>query len=239
MFRQECPETLSKSKMNSRVHKIYFFASLFTLTLILKGFLCERICAEEVEPEDTYTYVKPTPLTQKHIIDEILSGTGGGLVLGLTGGYLGFLKDETEPKGCKYFPKYTVYGAVISYTIGSSIGVFFWGNRGDERGSFPATLTGAILGPIIGYGIGTLLQKFLRLSSIYPSGIGFNAGPPIGATIGFNLTRKKRIPLETNDALFNFQDGKLAFSLPQINLTHSKVNSMNLTEKIDLVRISF
>ena len=225
--------------MNSLFHKRYFFTFLFSSILILEGLLCDIISAEEIEPKVTYTYVKPDPLTQKQIIDEILSGTGGGLVLGLTGGYLGFLKDETEPKGCKYFPKYTVYGAVTGYIIGSSIGVYFLGNRGDERGLYLATLAGSILGPFIGAGIGAFLQRFLKLSNSTPAGIGFLAGPPIGATIGFNLTRKKRIPLETNDALFNFQDGKLAFSLPQINLTHSKVDSMNLTEKIDLVRISF
>ncbi len=72
--------------------------------------------------------------------------------------------------------------------LGSSIGVYLVGNIGNETGDFLATLGGGILGGLAGIFIFTAIIKDLD------NGAVVLVGPPIGATIGFNLTRRYKSP---------------------------------------------
>ncbi|MCH8293297.1 hypothetical protein IH992_19625 [Candidatus Poribacteria bacterium] len=91
-----------------------------------------------------------------------------------------------------------IVGSVIA-TLGSSLCVYGVGNIGRETGSFLATLTISIL--VGGLAYGTL--AFLSFSSSshgFPGAIRMVValvamiGPSIGATIGFNRTRRYKSP---------------------------------------------
>jgi len=99
----------------------------------------------------------------------------GGIVLGIAGANAGSC-DEDDVVICEG----KLGNAIIGLSLGSAVGVSLVGNIGDAKGSFPATLGGSFIGLLVG--IATLT-----------SGSGdwwpLLAGPPIGATIGFNMTR--------------------------------------------------
>ncbi len=194
----------------------------------------------ESESAVTYIYVPVDSLTEEFFLEQLLSGAGGSVAFGLLGGYIGYLKDEREPHGCSYFPMYTFYGALAGATIGSSIGVYFYSNRGETRGSYLATLAGATVGPIVGAGIGTFFSWLLKEKGSKIVSIGFFSGFPLGATMGFNLTRKKRIAIETNDALLNFRNGKFALSIPKMEPNISQMDSGFVVQQhVSLLRINF
>ena len=72
-------------------------------------------------------------------------------------------------------------GGIIGYPLGSALGVYAVGNK---TGSFPATLGGSFLGLLLGLGA-TIVSD----GSLWPL---LFVGPPIGATIGFNMTAAER-----------------------------------------------
>ncbi len=96
-----------------------------------------------------------------------------------------------------------------SYVIGSAIDVNFAGNLFNEKANFLATLTGGTLGMLIGYIIPHSLWDGYEP-------FGFIPGVPMGATIGFNITRKYRTPPLHENGLLNFRDGKTFLEIPII-----------------------
>jgi len=120
------------------------------------------------------------PLSVGRIVGEILAGGVGGVVVGFVGLVVGinyaFARDLPMGK-CNPVVGYAIR---IGSVLGSTIGVYVVGNIGNETGSFLATLGGSILGGLVGWSISGTEAGFVALVF----------GPPIGATLGFNLTRK-------------------------------------------------
>jgi len=162
-----------------------------------------------VEPKEQRSE-KP-PLSGDRIAGEILAGGAGGIAVGFAGMFIGsklagcryglFGRDECSPLGA-------ITGGLIGYPLGSAIGVYCVGNIGNETGSCLATLGGSILAlGVLGLGARVILaytpsdglSQDLAIYCLF-------ASPLIGATIGFNLTRRYKSPsAESETALINFR----------------------------------
>ena len=83
------------------------------------------------------------------------------------------------------------------YVLGGAIGVYFVGSRGNETGSFLATLGGSLLGlfvmAILYFYIKAAEDMMLGIEKIVLWPLVFIAAPVI-ATLGFNLTRRYKEP---------------------------------------------
>ncbi len=116
------------------------------------------------------------PLSAMRITGEALAGGVGELAVYLIG-------ESVEPQ----IGQGSVLAWLISTPVACATGVYLVGNMRDETGSFLATLAGGILGWIAGIaGDAFLWESGHRLSAT----IVLAASSPIGAIIGFNLTRK-------------------------------------------------
>jgi MFS family permease len=109
------------------------------------------------------------PLSPARVAGEVLAGIVGGLAAAAAAAVAAFLAfvlwEEGEPSEWGEFAFF--FGilppvVLITYSLGSAIGVYLVGKRGNQTGSFWATLAGSFLG--------------LPLA-------------PVAGTIGFNLTR--------------------------------------------------
>ncbi len=102
------------------------------------------------------------------------------------------------------------YGVPIGLIFGSAYGVYAVGNIGNQTGSFKATLGGSFLGFLGGVGAAACLAELYDTNQFFPAqGYCLLAGPPIGATIGFNLTRRYKSPPASKTALINIRDGQM------------------------------
>ena len=83
------------------------------------------------------------------------------------------------------------------YVLGGAVGVYFVGRRGDETGSFLATLGGSLLGlfvmALLYFYLGAAGDMMLGIEKIVLWPLVFLAAP-IMATLGFNLTRRYKEP---------------------------------------------
>lgn len=122
------------------------------------------------------------------------------------------------------FPVGAIEGFLIAYPIGSAIGVYLVGNIGDETGSFGATLRGSIIGGALG------LLAF---------GVGVLPGAPIGATIGFNSSRRYKTPRTSETGLLNFRDGEVYLTIPTIYLKPYSFNDKTLVQNVSLIKVEF
>ncbi|MBC8230129.1 hypothetical protein H8E77_11330 [bacterium] len=132
------------------------------------------LSATEVDTKEQRN-AKP-PLSVRNITNELISGTVGGICVGY---YVGWFAGNI--------------GYFTGYMLGSSSGVYRAGNMGNETGSFWATLGGSVLGGILGVGIILVTNHYELVSENVQSKaeiVSILSSPVIGATIGFNLTRK-------------------------------------------------
>jgi len=142
------------------------------------------------------------PLSGERIAGEVLAGGLGGFAGGLLGAITtGGCTGDTFGR----FPTVEAYimsiGYLLGSILGSAYGVYAIGSTDNETGSFLATLAASSVGLIPGF-----FPDFPKsiLTSVFPGdrvdwetgkisgGLNywFLLGPPIGATIGFNLTRR-------------------------------------------------
>ncbi|OYD16275.1 hypothetical protein CH333_03795 [candidate division WOR-3 bacterium JGI_Cruoil_03_44_89] len=175
-------------------------------------------------------------LNAGRIAGEILAGALGGAGLGLVGlhGNI-YTGDEIPSLGFMGM----VVTASVGYIFGSAIGVYLVGNIGDETGSPGATLGGSSLGlaaGMLGYWvIGPVIdgeRDFLDFAV-------FLIGSPIGATIGFNMTRRYKTPPTPETGLINFRDGEMCIALPTIYFRRHPLNERTIIQNVELVKVEF
>ena len=119
-----------------------------------------------------------------------LSSTVGGLV-GAGGALLGIYLGMAAECGSCNSPDGdgleglggAILGGLIGVTVATPLGVILVGNSGDERGSVAGAFGGAALGTVAGLGA-------LALSGSGTIAVLALGGPAIGATIGFNMSRR-------------------------------------------------
>lgn len=113
-----------------------------------------------------------------------------------------FLGGIIEPKPKDDPDLITIKGATTGYVLsmasiplGSSLGVYLIGNIGNETGSFLFTLLGSIIG-VITWLLSAFLIYNINNTGTQPFVIIGLIFVPIGATIGFNLSKQKKEQME-------------------------------------------
>ena len=126
---------------------------------------------------------KPRPAS--HVIPvQVAGGTLGGLIIGIGSGLAGMAILADIVSGTKKDP--TLMGGFatagyLGYIYGSSYFVNGIGEGYGLKSSKTTTLLGSVVGSLIGFSIAITNDR----------GWGLFAGPPVLATISFQLTRKK------------------------------------------------
>ncbi len=69
--------------------------------------------------------------------------------------------------------------------------------------------------------------------------ISLVAAPVIGATIGFNLTRRYDSPPASQTALIYFGDGQMRRAVPTMYSQPDSFDRRILTQRVDLVEVRF
>lgn len=197
-----------------------------------------RLAGGNVESKEQQ-YEKP-PLSGRRIAEEIIVGCAGGFAVGvpcaLAGGAVGASMTYDPDYPDSWFPSLgMIFGAAIgfgiSYPLGSATGVYLVGTRGNVTGSFLATWVGTI--------VGLLCVLPAAMIDYDLAGIAFLAGPPIGATIGFNLTRRYETPAESETALINLRNGQVSLAIPRVYFRPDSSGSGGLSQNVDLLRVRF
>ncbi|MBM3242650.1 hypothetical protein FJZ31_40840 [Candidatus Poribacteria bacterium] len=151
----------------------------------------------------------------------VLAGVVGGVTAGIAADYI----------VCKECDVQFWMAVATGISLGSSIGVYIVGNIGDETGSFLATLGGSMLGEVVGFAA--------TYTTGAPGLLVMLFGPPIGATIGFNKTRRYKSPPTSETALINLGDGQVSLVVPSIYFRPDPFDGRNLIQNVDLVRMKF
>ena len=103
-------------------------------------------------------------------------------------------------------------GAVI-YPAGAALGVALVGDLGDQQGHNGLALTGAYLGSAAGFLLGSALPEKWAGGGLV---IGFLAGAPIGAAIGYNWDLGYDQP---STGLLNVSGGRTRMSIPAVSVS--------------------
>jgi hypothetical protein len=124
------------------------------------------------------------PLSGARVAGELLAGGALGIIVGGIGGAaLGARISKSFEGG--------LLSGMAGMTLLAPVGVYLAGNSGDETGSFGAALGGSALGLVAGLGAVALASGGGGNAGVEVlAGVLFLAAPTIGATIGFNLSRK-------------------------------------------------
>jgi len=179
---------------------------------------------------------EPLSMSDKSILDKTL--TSIGCIGGCTSGCVTFIvimiiASESEncyELGCGMWEG--LIGGITSHTLGSAISVYIYGSSGNETGSFLATLVGSILGAGMGITGAIIFSEAPPLALTV-----FLICPPIGATIGFNLTHRYKSPPASKTALINLRSGQMSFAIPTV---YSQFDSSDgVTQRVDLMNITF
>ena len=175
------------------------------------------------------------PLSGPRVAGEILAGAAGGFA-GMIAGYEILM--ETYSDNDEGFDGLVeaVLAYIVCYPLASSAAVYLVGSVGDETGSFWATLGMDIVGVFSGAMVGAAMAETSNAEGFIAV---LFAAPVIGATLGFNWSRRYKSPAESEPALVNFQNGQMSLALPRI---HSRVDTFGrrtLSQNIDLLRARF
>ena len=113
---------------------------------------------------------------------KIYSGVRWGFFVGIVGALIGSFIDNKKCGEDEFDCKGLLIGGLISYHLGTPYGVYKVGNRSNENGSYAAAFLGGIAGHLIGIAALTVSQNAAV-------GIFWFVSAPIGATIGYNISR--------------------------------------------------
>ncbi len=106
----------------------------------------------------------------------------------------------------------TIFVGGIAYPVGNTLGAYYVGNSGNEKGSFWAALGGSAAGAAAAISLFAVTNN----SSL---GYLFYILPPVGAVIGHNLSRSWALP--PGNALLNFREGLVNAGIPSLQLRPS------------------
>jgi len=134
----------------------------------------DRIVATVALPHPHLQASRP-PLNAGRVGGQILAGTVAGVGTGLLMAALADDGDDDMMIGASS----AFAGFLVGFPVGVTGGAYLVGRIGDQTGSFPMTLLGTIGGVVAAVALADATE-----------GWSFLAMPPVGATIGFNLTRR-------------------------------------------------
>jgi len=166
-------------------------------------------------------------LSKNNVIKFIAGGVGGTLV-GLAGGLIGVGIEDCSSGGDLCGLAGFLIGGFIGYQIGIPMGVSVAGNMSNENGSYGEALLGSVLFQL-------LASPILLGENQVVFGIWLASGP-IGATIGYNRSRK----FESNDrlgtALINLNGRQIELAAPMIYF-HRIQSTNRHVQMIDILRV--
>jgi hypothetical protein len=186
--------------------------------------------------------LKP-PLTISKFLLSFGSGACVGGILGGIGGLLGYYafgeNDQDNVAGTTGF----IIGGAIGYVTGSSLGVYLFGNIGNQTGSYKVTLLSSLLGAAVG-GIGLYLSERVFADPNYGGNDELSAvvaciGSPLAATIGFSMTRRYQSPASAEAALVNIKNGQVIITIPRISVNSCANDRDRFMKSVSLVNICF
>ena len=112
-------------------------------------------------------------------------GAFSGSVLGLFGGFIvGNIYQEVASCG-RCWLDIAVGGSVLGAGLAASSGSYYFGNNDNQIASWKATLAGGLL-PI------ALVEGFMGDNKPVSKSISYMVLMPLGATLGYHMTRRKR-----------------------------------------------
>lgn len=169
------------------------------------------------------------PLTTRPAFDvkraagETITGMGAGLLAGgLGAAVFGFLGDESDG----YDQDRGATGFLVGCTLGSAMGVYFSGNSPSETGNLMVTLGCSVLAALVSQATGTEGRSLVLC--------------PVGATIGFNVTRRYRsLPPPSQNGLINIKEGRVCIGVPSAGLRFDSRENRVLLENINLLGATF
>jgi len=121
---------------------------------------------------------------------------------------------------------------LLGYSAGIPIGVYIVGNMGYEKGSFFSTLIYGLVCGIPGYMYMWTLEKERQPLILI-------ACSTIGATSGFNRSRKYKNPSDNRTAFMNFNNSEFNLAVPEISLRPNPFRDNDLMLNVDLVKVRF
>ncbi|UCE74827.1 MAG: PEGA domain-containing protein [Methanomassiliicoccales archaeon] len=182
-------------------------------------------------------------LNMGRIAGELVAGMAGGAA-GAFGVYT--LMDALIGEGLWLLNPAS--GGEAGWLIGNALGVYLVGNLGNETGSFIQTVRGSVAGLVVG--TVALALPLYPLMFIYMNNPDFwptyakivmyvmPTSLSIGATIGFNSTRRYKNP-PTDTGLINFQDRQMSLAVPRVYIRPNPFIRGELVQTIDLVKVRF
>lgn len=171
------------------------------------------------------------PLSAGRIGVEVLAG-----ILGEYGGVMLAVLINKATHDCQDCLDHSLTTAVVGgvgWAAGSCLGVYWTGSRSNQAGSVLATFSGAVGGTVLALVNLALVgeDSAVRWLSLFAA--------PIGATIGFNLTRRYKSPPGTATALIDIRDGQMRLVVPTIRVQPDCYNRGTFTQNVDLVKVRF
>ncbi len=199
------------------------------------------------------------PLRKGRVAAEIAVGTGAGIgggVVGATGlGVVGWLIGTMIDPGSNLFEVGTgsetgmfigmVVGGLIGGAFGTATGVCYIGRIGDETGSFLATLLGTMSGMSLGLAIYGLIASndaledwaYLNYEASFALPSYFVSA--LGATVGFNLTRRYDKPSLTGTSTFSHRNNAAMHPDRVFSAGRDSLRGRDCTQRISLVGMEF
>ena len=191
--------------------------------------------AHRVEPPTEAERPTRPPLSGERIAGELASGllmTGVGALIALQMSVRN-ISDGNRVREYVGFPE--VLTAVGGATVANSAAVWLVGSVGEEDGSFGASLLGSLAGSALT--IAMLSDDFWHQQ---PTNIVIaTVCPAVGATIGFNLTRRwddGDVP-RSEQAVLSFRDSALSLGVPRLSVRRGRDGA--LIRSADVLRVRF
>lgn len=129
----------------------------------------------------------------KQILGGLAFGMGGSLAGGGAGAGIFAGACALQGGDCGFAALGGAFlGSIVGFSAGFPYGVYRSGTDGYYSGSLAATYASALLGGAVGFGVPALATRLRDEDARFLSAMIGLAGAPIGALIGFNLTRGPR-----------------------------------------------
>jgi hypothetical protein len=181
------------------------------------------------------TKLKPTS-----VFLQMVAGIVGNVALGIAGGYAGSAISSFAHQG-----EYSgfILGIHAGSTLGSALGVYLAGSVGNgDKSGFGSALLGSSLANLAAFAIAVIALSDESQGSAYGYVVSLAVLPPIGATIFYNSSRRKR-SLSAGTALLNLNKDKLMFGIPDLQIRPLPAYGENMKVefqfKINMLSVAF
>ena len=167
---------------------------------------------------------------------EFLAGVGCAVLLG----FLGYRIGDAAVDPHSDDPMEPGIGVMVGSTLGSTTGVFLAGKYLKDNGSWEEAFLGALICPMLGAAIGAILAPVNPFEyKIFYGAVGGSLVSPLGATIGYALSRRPQQPM--SQSLFYIEDSKIRLGIPSPMLRPVLLSTYKVTweYQISLASIRF